>query len=330
MFSIRTAVTLSIFVFLPCIYTAALVSAGGEEDLSEGISYLDEGRISEAREFFEGMLNKDPANAAVLFYLGRVYLSEHKPDKAAECFERATKLDATNAVYHHWLGRAYGRQAMRASIFRQPFIARNSRQAFEKAIELDPDYIEARSDLMQYYLIAPGIVGGSKAKARKQAEEIRKLDPMRGHAAFGFIYGREEKFEEAEKEFLAAIEMAGESLEPYYWTGYFYFQRKEYDSSFEMFEQVIERKPDEMNAYYQIGRVASISGLNLERGKECLMRYLEGMPQWNQSSHARAYVWLGGIYEHEGRPVEARTAYESALKIDPEDRQAKEALKKLK
>jgi tetratricopeptide (TPR) repeat protein len=326
----KLIVIILLFLFTHAVSDTSPSITVGDEDLSGGISLLDEGRISEAREFFEELLKDDPSNPEILFYIGRTYLSENQPGRAVEFFEKATKLDPANSVYHHWLGRTYGRQAMRASVFRAPFIARNSRQSLEKAIELDPENIEARSDLMQYYLFAPGIVGGSKAKAREQAEEIRKRDAMRGHAAFGFIYGREEKYDEAETEFLAAIEVAGDRVEPYYWAGYFYSQREQYDKSFVMFETIIERKPDEIYAYYQIGRVAAESGMNLERGKECLLRYLESTPRWNQSSHARAYVRLGAIYEHEEKPAEARAAYESALKIDPDDRQAKDGLKNLR
>ncbi len=57
---------------------------------------------------------------------------------------------------------------------------RKGRAALDRAIVLDPDNLEARTTLMQFLLQAPSIVGGSKSKARGQAQEIARRDPVRG------------------------------------------------------------------------------------------------------------------------------------------------------
>ncbi|MBA3658627.1 MAG: hypothetical protein H0W67_03440 [Gemmatimonadales bacterium] len=54
------------------------------------------------------------------------------------------------------------------------------RAALDRAIMLDPDNLEARTTLMQFLLQAPSIVGGSKSKARGQAQEIARRNPLRG------------------------------------------------------------------------------------------------------------------------------------------------------
>lgn len=90
-----------------------------------------------------------------------------------------------------WLGRAYGRKAQRAPVISQFALARKCRSAFEKAVALDPKNVDARADLMSYYLQAPGIVGGSLAKAKEQAAAILELDPVRGQIALGRIRERE-------------------------------------------------------------------------------------------------------------------------------------------
>ena len=52
----------------------------------------------------------------------------------------------------------------------------------EKAIQLDPDNLDAREGLFQYYTQAPFFVGGSASKAAAQLEEIRRRDVDRGTA----------------------------------------------------------------------------------------------------------------------------------------------------
>ncbi len=57
------------------------------------------------------------------------------------------------------------------------------RDAFEKTVQLDPNNLDARESLLQFYLQAPSVVGGGKDKAQAQAREIAKRDPARGHLA---------------------------------------------------------------------------------------------------------------------------------------------------
>jgi predicted Zn-dependent protease len=75
-----------------------------------------------------------------------------------------------NSIYHHLLGKSYGRIAEKSNPFKAMSMAKKTRKAFEKAVELDDKNIKALEDLMQYYLDAPGFLGGSKTKA----EEIQK------------------------------------------------------------------------------------------------------------------------------------------------------------
>jgi len=88
----------------------------------------------------------------------------------------AVQRAGQNSDYHLWLGRAYGEKARRASVLQQPVLAIKVKEYFEKAVALNPDNLAARSDLREYYLEAPIILGGSQEKAREQAEEIRKRE----------------------------------------------------------------------------------------------------------------------------------------------------------
>jgi len=58
---------------------------------------------------------------------------ENRFSDADDYLKKAIKLDESRSSYHQWLGRVYGMRAMDASVFRQPFLARNSRRSFENA-----------------------------------------------------------------------------------------------------------------------------------------------------------------------------------------------------
>ncbi|MGH7963650.1 MAG: tetratricopeptide repeat protein [Candidatus Binatia bacterium] len=162
-------------LLLLCLaFTLLSAAARAAEDIATGIRLFESGRLADARRFFEALVKKAPAEAAGAFYLGRIAFKEEQYDRAVEWLEKAVQLAGGNSEYHLWLGRAYGHQAQRATVIQQPLLARKVKEHFEKAVALDPDNLAARSDLMDYYLTAPSLLGGSKEKAQKQAEEIRK------------------------------------------------------------------------------------------------------------------------------------------------------------
>jgi tetratricopeptide (TPR) repeat protein len=110
--------------------------------------------------------------AAEHFKRGRALLDSNKADAAVKAFEKAVALDDKNSEYHRWLGDALGSVAQHASVFRQPFLAKRIKSEFERTVQLDPSSLQGHDGLLQFYLLAPGIMGGSVTRAREQAELI--------------------------------------------------------------------------------------------------------------------------------------------------------------
>ena len=85
-----------------------------------------------------------------------------------------------SSICHHRLGQLYGVAAMSGGVMSAMKYGGKIKDLFAKAVELDPKNFEARRDLMQFYLQAPGLVGGSVAKAQEQAEAHGKVNVMQG------------------------------------------------------------------------------------------------------------------------------------------------------
>lgn len=134
-------------------------------------------------------------------------LKAEKWDFAVEAGEKAVKELPDSSEAHLWLGRAYGQKAIRASIFSQMGLAKKCRSSFEKAVGLDPTSVDARVDLIQYYVNAPGIVGGGMDKARVEVKVLDGLDPARGALMYGYILAREKRPVEAEAEYRRAVSL---------------------------------------------------------------------------------------------------------------------------
>ena len=316
---------------------AALVAAvvlvpnvlAGQDSDSSGVRLFEAGKYKEAKTVLEPAFKANTRDAAAAFYLGRIAMEERKTDRAADYFESATRLDPKNSQYFLWLGRANGREAQQANVLRQPGLARRARSAWERAIDLDPDNLDARSDLIQYYVQAPGFLGGSTVKALEQAEEIRKRNALRGNLELGALYEREKKPAEAEKAYLAAAKEKSDRHVGEYRLGLFYQSSGAFDKAFDVFESMLVANPGEAGALFQIGKTGAMSGQRLDRAQEALEAYLNTTPGRNDPSLAAAHWRLGMIHEKRQDRQRAKAEYEIALRLDPTLKQATESLKKI-
>jgi tetratricopeptide (TPR) repeat protein len=310
-----------------CVLVPNVVA--GQNGDSSGVRLFEAGKFSEAKTVFEPAFKSNGRDAAAAFYLGRIAMEERRHDRAADYFETATKLEPKNSTYFLWLGRAYGREAQNANVLRQPGLAKKAKGAWERAIELDPDNLDARSDLIQYYVQAPGFLGGSTSKALEQAEEIRKRNALRGYLELGGLYEQDKKLVEAEMAYLGAAKEKSDRHVGEYRLGVFYQNTGAYEKAFELFESMIAANPTEVGALFQIGKTGALSGQRLERSEEALKAYLQTTPGRNDPSLAAAHWRLGMVHQWRRDRDRAKAEYETALRLDPTFKPATESLKKL-
>jgi tetratricopeptide (TPR) repeat protein len=281
------------------------------------------GRPAEARAALLPARDRDPVAA---FYLGRIAMNAEQFGEAADRFERAVKLDERNSVYWDWLGRAYGREAQHASKLRQPFLAKKTKDAWEKAVALDPENLDAREDLITFHLQAPGFMGGSVEKARGEAQEIKRRNPYRGAFAAATVCTRENDVACAAREYRELIAAYPDSGQPYVALALLYANDQQYDEAFAILDQRLRARPDDMQALYQVGRTGALSGQQLDRAAVALKAYIATPPAG--ASLAAAHYRLGMVYEKQGSTDLARREYEAALAVDPKYEPAKKALRK--
>jgi tetratricopeptide (TPR) repeat protein len=111
------------------------------------------------------LAHADEGEVMASFTEGMRYYEAQDFAAAAREFKVATTMVPTNDEYAHWLGKAYGRQAERAAWFKAIKLAKLSRAALERAVELNPQNWDAVHDLARYYTAAPGFLGGDRLKA---------------------------------------------------------------------------------------------------------------------------------------------------------------------
>lgn len=97
---------------------------------------------------------------------------------AVAAFDRAAAVDPENDVYAYWVGKACGRVAENTGPISAIKWAGRTRDALERAVELNPDNYDAVGALATYYEQAPGFLGGDVAKARELRARLAAAEPM--------------------------------------------------------------------------------------------------------------------------------------------------------
>ena len=289
--------------------------------LQQAKSLIDAHKYAEAKALLQPIGERD---ATAAFYLGQIFLEQNDAGRAVNWLEKAVAMNPRSSVYYDWLGKAYGTQAQTASVFRQPSLASKTRSAWEKAIALDPENLEAREDMVVFYNKAPGFMGGGKDKARAMAQEIRKRSPYQGSVVMLRLCSEAKDVACAEREarFLGAS--YPDSSAGYATLAAFYSSTKQFDKAFAVVEQRLKAKPQDQSALYAYGRTSSISGLNLDRGEQSLKAYIAAPLMSPPVSNA--HYRLGLIEEKKGEKDLARREYQIALQLNPKYDEAKKAL----
>ncbi|MEO8577612.1 MAG: tetratricopeptide repeat protein [Gemmatimonadales bacterium] len=288
----------------------------------QGRKLFEERKFNEARAVLEPVGKTDATGA---FLLGRIALEQNDPRKSVDWLEKAVELSPRSSEYWDWLGRAYGSQAQNASKLRLPSLASKTKNAWEKAVALDPENLEARQDIIQYYLQAPGFLGGSKDKARAMANEIKRRNQYRGAFAIASVCNSVKDHACVEREMQFVATTWPDSAAVHSQLAAFYTTAKQYDRAFAVLDKRLQSKPSESVTLYALGRTASISGQNLDRGEQALRAYLAA-PVAGGAAPANAHYRLGLILEKKGDKSAARSEYQTALQLNPGYREAKKAL----
>ncbi len=318
----RPFVAVSAFFFL-----AVLAVPIRGQSVEQGIQLFNASKFGEARA---ALLPHGERDADAAFYLGRIELEGNDADKAADWFERAIRMNPKSSVYYDWLGRAYGTQAQHANRFRQPFLARKTKNAWETALALDPDNLDVRDDLIIFYTRVPGFLGGNKEKAREMALEIMKRNPYRGSMAATSLCAAENDTLCVVRGLQEMMTSYPDSAGVYAGLAVFYANQKQFDKAFAVLDERLRTKPNELRTLYQVGRTAALSGQNLDRGEQALKLVLANPTPESGPSPAGLHYRLGMIYEKKGAKDLAREEYRTVLQLNPRHQDAQKALAGLK
>jgi len=156
---------------------------------------LNLGRADAALQRLDTVLAQNPSDAEAHNFW----------DQAIADCEAAIRLEPNNSNYHLWLGRAYGQKADHVSLMAGYKLARKVAAEFKQAVQLDPKNTPALSDLGEFDVRAPAMVGGGVNRARAILQQLQNLDPAAALVLQARIAEDRRAYTEAEADYRSAI-----------------------------------------------------------------------------------------------------------------------------
>ena len=316
----RASRVLPVFLLLVASLTASV--ADSAKDM------LAAGRIDEAITELNGRLSSTPADAESSNLLCRAYFALEDWNRAESSCRKAASLDPDNSRFHLWLGRVYGEKADRANFLAAAGLAGKVRGEFERAVQLNPKDIDARLDLAEFYLAAPGIVGGGEQKARQQAQFIATVNPAREHWVYARIAEQKKDTATAEREYHQYIDLSQGDAEAWLNLALFLRRQKRFDEMEQAIVKLSQAPMPKLDVLVEASQMLYRAGRNYPFATQLLNRYLAAGPV-EAAPAFKAHHQLGMLLEKQGDKAGAAREYRASLALVRNFGMAQQALNRV-
>ena len=310
------------FVFLTLLASLTASVADSAKDM------LAAGRIDETIAQLNSHLSAAPSDAESANLLCRAYFALEDWERAESSCRKAVTLDPGNGRFHLWQGRALGEKADRANPFAAAVLAGKVRGEFERAVQLNPKDVDARLDLAEFYLSAPGIVGGGEDKAREQAQFIATMDSGREHWVYARIAEKKKDATTAEREYRQYIDLSHGDAEAWLNLAIFFRNQKRYDEMEQAIVKLSQAPTTKLEVLEESSGMLYRAGRSYAFAMELLRRYLATGPVEAAPAH-KAHYLLGTLLEKQGDKTGAAREYRASLALVRNYDMAQQALNRV-
>jgi tetratricopeptide (TPR) repeat protein len=293
-------------------------AAPAVEELTPAERLIEAGHWKRARALVEDRLRGRPDDALSTFLLSQIRNAFGDQKTPLPLAEKAVALDPATAKYHRQLAEVLGVTAQHANVLQQLFLARRFKKEIDLALELDPANVQAHRDLMEFYLLAPGIAGGDKDRARETAAAIARIDPAEGLLALArlaaadkqpgriegllrqavevrpasyrarmaladhLLHADRPNLDEAERQARAAIAIDSSRVTAYEVLAQVYARRGQWSELDGILEAADREVPDDLTPHYRAWEALKATGQDPARAEREIGRYRSIEPEGNQ------------------------------------------------
>jgi tetratricopeptide (TPR) repeat protein len=296
---------------LSMIFILALIPSLSVADSADS-KLLADGRVDDAIATLQRRISRTP-DAESYNLLCRAYFTLSDWDRGISACEKAVSLNPANAQYHLWLGRLYGEKADHSRLLTAAGLAKRVRSEFETAVRLNPRNVEARTDLAEFYLEAPAIMGGGRDKAEAQAQELAGMDPVKAGWVKGRLAEKRKDLASAENEYRAAIKASHGAALAWLNLAIFYRHSGRLDQMEDAIHHASSAPMNQPEVLMESAAMLLRSNRDLPQATQLLRRYLSSSPTVEAAPAFKAHYLLGTALEQQGDKPAAVKEYRASL-----------------
>lgn len=313
---------LCLIALLICIMCAPALADSSPKEL------LAAGRVDDAIQTLQDQINHSTPDPEAFNLLCRAYYMLDEWDKGVSACLHARDMDPQNSLYELWLGRVYGEKASHAGFLSAAGQAKKVRIAFERAVELDPKSWEARTDLAEFYVDAPGMVGGGKDKARAQADALMPLNAGMSHWIAGRLAEKEKDPAAAELEYRASIAASHSGVRSWLDLASFLRRSNRLDEMEQALRHLESSPIDHPPSLVDGANMLLRTGRDLPLAVRLLRRYFSNGPV-EEAPAFKVHDLMGQLMEKQGDQKAAAEEFRTALTLSHGYARAREDLKRI-
>jgi tetratricopeptide (TPR) repeat protein len=273
---------------------------------------MKERKFAEVEKLADERIASNPKDDIAIWNLANVVAGDSvKRESAIAKAEACVKSLPDSAKCHHALGRLYGSAALSSGLVNGIKYASRIKEELVKTVELEPNNFNARRDLNQFYLQAPGIAGGSVRKAIDNSNAHGKLNAAQGQLLRAEVHIYEKEYDKAEG-MLVAIKPAGDEVTvrtlPQAWVslGFALINEKQVGRAQTLFERQLAIDMNNALFHFGLGR-AHLENQALDAAIASMERALQIDGKLN------VHYRLGIAYQSKGDKPKAIAAFRQFL-----------------
>lgn len=282
-----------------CTSFSLLASSYGNADV---VKTLEDDNVILAKEVFNSFNESQKNSLSGQVLNSRILFREDKTEESYEILEQLSEDNKNNADVYYYFGRSAIVMAQKVSIFSKLSYASDALDAWQHALSLNPNHIDALEGIIGFHLGAPSIAGGDIEQAQSYSQTLILLEPEKGYANLANVYWQKEQGDLAEQAITDGLAIVPDSGQLYFTQGVAYSRQAEENNMFwekarsALNKAVKNAKSDKgkQHALYQLGKVAVNSGEETQAGIAALEQLLalnsEQYKQWGKYRLAELYL----------------------------------------
>ncbi len=302
--------------------------AAAADTLAQANVALQAGEADKALTILETLPQDGTDGAQAQNLACRVEFTMAQWDAAIRACEQAIHLDPNDSDDHLWLGRALGEKADKASFLNAYSLGKRVLVEFQVASQLDPDNGEALSDLGEFYVEAPAVVGGGLQKAESVAEELDRVDPVRAATLRAAIASERGDYGAAEDYLKKALAVSHHPAREWATLARFYAKHGRWtdmEYAIRDCEAATARDPRGAVGLYDAAGVLIRVKRDPDMAVKLLQEYLASPDKTEEAPAFVAYARLAQLQQKMGDAADAQMAMASAYQLAHEYQPAVDA-----